>query len=73
MISLIIKKVELTYNLETNTILADGKPTSEWVPVFIPNKDSDPDFFGFLNKKENKVYDIYKHTSVIVKDSDITI
>lgn len=64
----------LEYDPITESIKENGVKSDKWSPVFIPGKDEgNPDFFGFLNKSENKVYDVFKNVSGVTSTDNISI
>lgn len=59
--------VTLSYDPKTNKISENGKPTTKYEPVFVPAGNDDPDFFGFLEKNTQKVFDVYGNESKLSK------
>lgn len=63
----------LQYDEAADRVLVDGKVTNDWLPSFIPNGNDEPDFFGFVSKKENKCYNIYGGISNITEEDSIKL
>jgi hypothetical protein len=74
MIDLRIKSGELLqYNESEDKVYVDGKETKEWSPTFVPNGNDEPSFFGFVNHKQKKCYDIYGGITNIHDEYSITL
>jgi len=59
MIELKIKTgVKLQYDEGNDVVLVDGKRNRDWEPVFILSGDDEPDFYGFGNIKNKKLYSL---------------
>jgi hypothetical protein len=72
MIDLRIKSGELLQYDETeDKVYLNGKVTGSWSPVFVPNGQEEPTFFGFTDNK--KCYSIYGTVSDISNEDSITL
>lgn len=63
----------LSFDEKRNTVLRNEVDDTNYLPVYVPNGDSIPDFFGYLSIATNKVYDIHQGISDIVDESKIKI
>lgn len=66
--SVTIRGREVTYDDQKDKVYENGNLTYEFKPVFIPNGEDEPSFFGFKDMG-NTVYDIYGNQSEIT-DAD---
>lgn len=74
MIDLRIKSGDLLqYDESEDKVLLNGKPTKDWSPVFIPNGQEEPTFFGFSDNNKKKCYSIYGTVSDIHDEDSITL
>lgn len=75
MIQLVLKNNDkLDYDEDSNKIYYNGELDKSWTPTFLPSGKSDElDFFGFVNNKTKKVYDIYGGISEVSKEDLIKI
>lgn len=62
----------LKYDIDKDKVTLNGKDTLNWEPAFVQSGKSS-DFFGFLNKNEKKIYDIYNNVSDIVDEDSISL
>lgn len=63
----------LTYDEEKGVVLVDGKPNRDWKPAFVPSGEDEPDFFGFINTLQGKLYDVYGNISNVSREDNITL
>jgi len=63
----------LSYDSKKDVVLRNEVEDPNYSPVFVPNGDNSPDFFGYLDKKTNKVHDIYHGVSNIVDENKISL
>lgn len=69
MIELKTKKgVLLQYDEGKDVVLVDGKQNPDWHPSFIEGGLDDPEFFGFIDLKSKKCYDIYGGVSDVIDE-----
>lgn len=74
MVSLDLKNgTKLQYDESTHTVIVNGKEDKDWFPAFVPSGTDEPDFFGFVNKKTGKCYDIHGGIHDIVDEKSIKI
>lgn len=63
----------LSYDEKKDKVLVNGKPDKNWTPVFARSGDDEPDFYGFHDNKNKKVYNLNGVVTDIVNEKDIKI
>lgn len=63
----------LQYNEDSGAVMVEGKEDKDWHPAFLQCGSDEPDFFGFIDLKHKKCYDIYGNISDIKDEDDIKL
>lgn len=68
-----VENILVEYNDSTGDTTANGKKTDRFKPMFIPNGNEEPDFFGVVDLRTSITYDIFGNKSKISQESQIKI
>lgn len=67
------EKESAIYDEDNNVVLINGKPNQNWKPTFVENGNDEPTFFGVIDLKNQKCYNIYGNVSKVSQEDGIKL